>query len=79
METSFGGIDYSNELRTVAKICSENSIPFMNVEDAAEGLSDKERESLFYVVHLSPDGQKFIAKTISPFVKQQLSKTVSQP
>jgi lysophospholipase L1-like esterase len=74
METAFGTIDYPQELDAVEKICSANNIPYVDVEAAAEtSLPLQKRDSLFYVVHLSPEGHQFIARQIAPLVKEQLT------
>jgi len=73
METSFGGIDYAQELDGVQQICATESIPYLNIEKAAETLPLQQRESLFYVVHLAPAGQEFIARAVTPFLRQQLT------
>lgn len=71
-ETHFNGITYQDELALVQTICKQNSIALVNVEAEAEQLPLQKRESLFYVVHLAPDGQQFLAKVIAPFLKEQL-------
>jgi lysophospholipase L1-like esterase len=71
METAFGTIDYPQELDAVSKICAAQNIPYFDVEAAAEKLPPAKRESLFYVVHLAPQGHEFIANQIAPFVKAQ--------
>lgn len=74
METAFGTIDYPQELDAVEKICTKNKIPFLNVEAVAEStLTMPEREALYYVVHLAPDGHEFIARQIEPFIKDQFN------
>lgn len=71
-ERAFGTIDYPQELSAVKTICRDNSIPYLNVEAAAESLRQQDRESLFYVVHLAPAGHQYLAHQIEPFVRQHL-------
>jgi lysophospholipase L1-like esterase len=73
-ETEFAGIDYAEELQIVEAVCREEHIPMANVEKDAESLSYPQREKLFYTVHLTPQGQRFIADAIQPFVRDQLSR-----
>lgn len=74
METTFAGIDYDRELQFVSQLCAEQKIPFLNIEKRAEALPVPQRESLFFVVHLSPTGQQFVAQQVAPFVKAQLNQ-----
>lgn len=74
METSFGGIDYAQELDGVQKICTKESIPYLDVEKTAESLPLQQREALFYAVHLAPAGQEFLSREVTPFLKEQLTK-----
>jgi lysophospholipase L1-like esterase len=80
METAFGTINYAQELDAVQKICTTQKIPYLNLEAAAEtSLPLQKRESLFYVVHLAPEGHQFIARKIAPFIKEQFASKTNSP
>lgn len=73
METEFSGIDYAGELHMVRTVCTEANVPFFDCAKLSETLPKENRETLFYTVHLTPQGQQFIADSAQQFVSQQLS------
>lgn len=73
-ETEFNGIDYHDELCMLQSICEAAHIPYCDVENEAEKLPLESRPKLFYAVHLTPEGQQFIADVVQPFVRKLLTE-----
>ncbi len=78
METAFNNYDYDYELAMLKDICSTKNIQFVNVHSDARALDAKERDYLFYLVHLTPRGHDFVARELSPVVKQNMRTGVQK-
>jgi hypothetical protein len=72
LERTFANMDYSQEIAIVSSVCHQNNIGFFDCESAAEQLPMNFRDEMYYTVHLTPNGQNFIADSVQPFVKAQL-------
>jgi hypothetical protein len=70
METKFCDMDYQDERQIVSRVCRETKIPYYDVEHDAESLPAAEKPDLFYAVHLTRAGQKFIADDSQEFIRQ---------
>lgn len=73
MDTEFYHIDYARELAMMRAICRAQAIPMLDCQALAQSLSTKERPKLFYAVHLSPAGHKFMADAMYDFVAGQVA------
>jgi lysophospholipase L1-like esterase len=73
METSFCNITYEQEIDIIAKICQNQNITLINCLAPAKKLSVPGRESLYYSAHLNPEGQKFMASILKPFIANELA------
>lgn len=68
MESKFCDMDYNDELRMLEQLCKQDGIPMFNTQNQALGLDEKEKDYLFYLVHLTPRGHKFVASQLAPAV-----------
>jgi hypothetical protein len=70
MEDKFCDMSYADELNMLNKVSQPNNIPVINLQDPAKQLSDQEKDYLFYLVHLTPRGHKFVASQLTPAVER---------
>ncbi|MBI4534484.1 MAG: hypothetical protein HY711_11115 [Candidatus Melainabacteria bacterium] len=78
METEFYNIDYAHEIKLLTDICQQQDIPIMNCQQLAEQLPLNQRSALFYSVHLTPDGHKFLSHALNGFLQQQMAQSYQQ-
>ncbi len=73
-QTVMLGVSYSDEVEVVKKACANDSIPFYNLVTPALQVPETERHDMFFAVHLSAKGHKFIARQLSGFLSEQANK-----
>lgn len=66
------GVTIQEEIRFIWKSCTAQKVPFVECHDAARYLSPSEQHKLFYVLHLTPDGHKYVADQMKPLVQKML-------
>ena len=66
------GVNFQDELQFVRNNCVVQNIPFIDCHESARTISPEEQHKLFFVLHLTPDGHKFIARELSPFLRDSL-------
>ncbi len=71
VETTMYGLDYPGEIEIVRKTCEERNVPFKDLLPAAAQQEEKQRKAMFYALHLAPEGHKFIADQLAPFLERQ--------
>jgi hypothetical protein len=69
METAFNDFDFNDEVKMLQGICSEKKVDLINIHEQAKNLSAKDKDELFFLVHLTPEGHSFVAKQLKPFVE----------
>ncbi|MBX9568899.1 MAG: SGNH/GDSL hydrolase family protein [Candidatus Obscuribacterales bacterium] len=69
---SLYGVSFQDELQFVRKTCKNQNIPFLDCHENARTTNESEQRKLFFVLHLTPDGHKFISEQLSPFLKNIL-------
>ncbi len=67
-----GGIDYAHEVRFIKGVCGEQNIPFQDAFTPALSVPRKQRLKMFYALHLTPAGHKYVADEIEPFIYEQI-------
>lgn len=70
MEDKFCNMSYADELTMLKQVSQPNNIPVINLQEPAKQLSDQEKDFLFYLVHLTPRGHKFVASQLTPAVER---------
>lgn len=71
-ETTMYGLDYAGEIEVVKATCAERNVPFKDLlQPAVEKLDAKQKKSMFYALHLAPEGHKFIADELTPFLQKE--------
>jgi hypothetical protein len=74
-QSSSDGFDFNSEVRMLQRICGKRGIDLVNVHEKAKSLSKKDGDSLFYVAHLTPKGQEFMAQHLEPVVKDCVKRS----
>lgn len=74
METSFYSIDYPQEMQIVVTELKARNIPFLSIQNRATRLPPAEQRDLFYMVHMSDKGHKFVAESLYPFLSELIEK-----
>ena len=69
MQTAFLDFDYNDEIKMLEGVCKEKNIPLINVHEKAKALSAEDRDYLFFLVHYTEKGHQFVAKTLTPMLK----------
>jgi hypothetical protein len=72
MVTTCSGFNYPEELVIVRRICAQNKIQLIDCEAKALQLPKETRPSLFYAVHLTPSGHKFVATQLLPYLVRDI-------
>ncbi|HEY9868926.1 MAG TPA: SGNH/GDSL hydrolase family protein [Candidatus Obscuribacterales bacterium] len=72
-DTEFNHIDYAGELAMMSAICRARAIPMLDCQALAQSLPMKQRPKLFYAMHLSPAGHKFMADAMYHFVAGEVA------
>ena len=70
MEDKFCNMSYGDELTMLNKVSQPYNIPIIDLQEPAKQLSDQEKDYLFYLVHLTPRGHKFVASQLTPAVER---------
>jgi hypothetical protein len=71
-ETTMYGLDYAGEVDIVRESCAAKNIPFCDLlQPATQQLSEDKKKSMFYSLHLAPEGHKFIADQLTPFFEKE--------
>lgn len=71
-EPTMYGLDYAGEVEVVQNTCAERGIPFYDIlRPAQTELGEKEKQAMFYSLHLAPSGHKFIADKLAPFMQKE--------
>jgi len=78
METTFNDFDFNDEIKMLQGICSEKKVDFINIHEQAKSLSAKEKDELFFLVHLTPDGHSFVARHLEPVLEPYVSSSVAK-
>lgn len=60
LQTSFSDFEYKDEISMLKAACLEKSLPFIDMHEPAKKLSARDRDYLFYLVHLTPRGHEFL-------------------
>ncbi len=66
------GVNFDDELQFVKRNCQKQKIPYIDCHESAVAMNSDEQRKLFFVLHLTPDGHKFIAKQLSPMLREFL-------
>lgn len=70
IEDKFCGMNYADELVMLKQVSQSNNIPVIDLQAPATKLSDQDKDYLFYMVHLTPFGHKFVASQLTPAVER---------
>ena len=73
MDQKFCDMDYNDELRMLKEVCSQDNIPVFDTQNPASKLSELDKDYLFYFVHLTPRGHKFVASQLTPAIEPLLA------
>ena len=79
METRFDGNDFNGEAKMLQILCRDKGFALFNIHEKARPLSDQEKDSLFYLVHLTPKGQDFVADQLEPGIEDYVIQAQKKP
>lgn len=63
------GVNFDDELLFVKRNCEEQKIPYVDCHESARAMKSDEQRKLFFVLHLTPEGHKFITQKLSPMLR----------
>ncbi len=68
-------VSYTDELQFVKKNCAEQGVDFIDCHTAATRSEKKKLEELFYVLHFTRHGHRFVADLLQPQLAKQIIET----